>query len=262
MLPFFQSDAVAGSGGLVIDIEGAETAPDVVEEDGAPSYIGGFSTEFIAGRPPSHEGFLFHSPDEGVGSAPSYYVSDNWGLFLGASEMYLGQVQQQLVMAGFMGVSDIRRPGVWNDGEADAMKLVMEIANGSNRSWQRVLRDTIAAGGWNGGDGAGGRGAGGAMKPTIRLSNTDELRSIFRQVARRETGGVFVGEDQIEALAQAYQERERAYQQQVIAGAAEAEAPPSVETFGEMSLEEVDPGAATANRFMQMTMALDALVGQ
>lgn len=142
------------------------------------------------------------------------------------------------------------------------MKLVMEIANGSNRSWQRVLRDTIAAGGWNGGDGAGGRGAGGAMKPTIRLSNTDELRSIFRQVARRETGGVFVGEDQIEALAQAYQERERAYQQQVIAGAAEAEAPPSAETFVEMSLEEADPGAATANRFMQMTMALDALVGQ
>lgn len=259
MFPFFQIDAVAGSDAPVIDIEGAVADSDVVEEAEAPSYIGGFSTEFIAGRPPSHEGFLFHSPDEGVGSAPSYYVSDNWGLFLGASEMYLGQVQQQLVMAGFMGVSDIRRPGVWNDGEADAMKLVMEIANGSNRSWQRVLRDTIAAGGWNGGDGGG---TGGAMKPTIRLSNTDELRSIFRQVARRETGGVFVGEDQIDALAQAYQERERAYQQQVIAGAAEAEAPPSAETFVEMSLEEVDPGAATANRFMQMTMALDALVGQ
>ncbi len=147
------------------------------------------------------------------------------------------------------------------------MADVMTIANGSGMTWDQVIASGIQGGDFRamirGRRGAGrGGGGGGARRPTIRLSSAEDLRLIFRDVARQRSGGVFVDGTQINQMVEAYQGIERREQERIIAGAAVVEGAPSPEAFAASQLDEFDPGGAEANRFAQMADIMTNLVGQ
>ena len=240
-----------------------------------PSFIGGFGLDYVAGRPPlqvpgANPAFssavvgatgAFGATGQflGTGYQSRYIKDDEYNLFANASRQYVFRVQSDLVAAEYLDADEIREFGRWGDKEAKAMKRIMEVANGSNRSWQNVLggakQSSIARAeqSLSGGPGR--------VAPTIRLTNTDDLKATFRQVARQTTGGVFVEDSQLDAMVEAYHQKERDYQLSLASGAGETEAAPSVGTFAETSLEEMDPGAATGNRFARMTAVLGSLMG-
>ncbi len=240
-----------------VDAGGGDSGPS------APDFIGGFGLGYIAGRPPTFEGSV--ELPNGTSPfmtryAPSYVSDDNlgvhdeWGLFADASAPFVGNVQADLVRAGYLGPEDIENWGAWGRTEASAMKRIMETANGSNRSWQQVLGSAVESGEIRGV--GGGSGGSGRIAPTIRLTNADDLRATFRQVARQTTGGVFVEDDQIDAMVESYHQKERDYQRALAGGGGETEGAPSAGTFAAAALEEVDPGGATANRFAAITASM------
>ena len=235
-----------------------------------PSFIGGFGLDYIAGRPPLQVPGANPALSEavvgagelidpitgqslGVGYQPVYVKNDEYAFFANASPRYVFSVQSDLIAAGYLNPGDIREDGKWGDKEAEAMKGIMEVANGSNRSWQNVLGGAKQSG-------MARRSSGGRVAPTIRLTNTDDLKATFRQVARQTTGGVFVDDSQLDAMVEAYHQKERDYQRSLAGGGGTAEAAPSAGTFASTSLEEMDPGAATGNRFAQMTAVLGSMV--
>ncbi len=249
-----------------------DTSDDDDDDLPGPSFIGGFGLDYIAGRPPlqvpganpafsssvvgATKAFTATGEFVGTGYQSRYIKNDEYGLFANVSPQYVFNVQSDLIAAGYLDVDDVREFGKWGDSEAGAMKDIMEVANGSNRSWQNVLGGAKQSGMARRASGGGG----GRIAPTIRLTNTDDLKATFRRVARQTTGGVFVDDSQLDAMVEAYHQKERAYQRSLVGGGGTAEAAPSAGTFAETSLEEMDPGAAQGSRFAQMTAVLGSLV--
>ncbi len=228
--------------------------PPVVADGGEStiSYVGSYTQDFIDSRPGRTDHLTAIDPH----SVPSYIRDDNWSLFWGLSEARVEQIQHRLIDGGFMDEGHVRDWGRWNDGEASAMFSVMDIANGTNRTYSEVMSAAIQAGGLDRGSGGSGR-----LPPTIRLSNPDDLKAAFKQVARQKHGGIFVEDDQLDGMVKSFQEQERAFQL-AAAGGGEVTSSPSAQTFAEGEFEASDPGGADANRFQSMTRVLQNLVGE
>lgn len=160
--------------------------------------------------------------------------------------------QDKMVRAGLLDEDNFTR-GVWDAASVDANRGLLRIANVNGASAAAMLAYLAEMGGPVKDDG-------GKVAPTIRLTNRDDLKATFKQVAQTKTGGVFVEDDQIERMVDAYHKSERVYQKALARGG-EVGAAPSAQTFAEMSLEEQDPGGATANRFQKMTSVLSQLMG-
>jgi len=233
--------------------QGLGTVGGQEDEGDGPVFIGGFDQDFIDARPSTGEIDLggYRPPVE-----DPYVQFDEWRLFQGKSTEYITGVQQRLIEAGFMNESHVRSWGVWNDGEASAMFGVMDVANGTGRSFNGVLTQSIL----HGGAPQSGGGSGGA-RPTIRLSNPEDLKAAFKQVARQQHGGVFVEDDQLDGMVTSFQDQERKFQLAAQRGG-EVTSNPNAQTFAEGALEEADPGGADANRFQQMTRTLMSIVGE
>lgn len=168
--------------------------------------------------------------------------------------------QNQYVQAGLLNPGSYT-PGFWDDKTTTANALLLEEANVSGFSASEVINRRLSSIDFSSpSSGGSGGGGGGSLPPTIRLSNSDDLKSAFRQAARQLHGGVFLEEDQLDGMVTAFQDQERSYQQRLVQGGGETEAPPSASAFAETSLEEQDPGAAQANRFQQMTQVLGQIV--
>lgn len=191
---------------------------------------------------------------------PRYYESDQAFIWLDnnpraphtMSPETVASYQTAMVAAGLMGKDDYI-PGVWDKVSIDANRNLLRVANVNGASASAML--TFLA--QRGGDKL--KGSGGKVAPTIRLTSREDLKATFRQVAQLKTGGVFVEDDQIERMVDSYNQSERVYQKALARGG-EVGVPPSPQAFAEASLEEVDPGGATANRFQQMSSALDQLI--
>lgn len=243
-----------------------------------PGFIGGFDEDFSVMVMRQEEDVRRQLRDEGVGFVqgiprgnftvevtPRYFDDQEWNLFAGLSPERIRSVQIQMVNAGFLDPEDMQLGlGRWAQGEAGAMADIMAIANGNGMSWQQVLASGLQSAEFRAQFGGGGRGrgggGGGGARPTIRISNADDLRLTFRNVARQVSGGVFIDGEQVDRMVEGYQQAERDFQNQVIAGAAEVEEAPSPDAFTVTQLEELDPQAIEGNRFAGMASVMQTLI--
>lgn len=217
---------------------------------------------------PSHGtpamGDIFTPGQQGVlwGTTPAYRGGFEIDGFNTLSVEEKNRVRDLLVQGGYMSADQVRTYGrVWGANEQTAMIQVLSDANANGMTWEQVLIGAAASGQWRASLRTGGRsgGGGGGRRPTVRLSNPDDLRLAFRQAARGVTGGVFVEEDQIDRMVQAYQSLEAQEQNQVIEGAATVTQAPSPDAFAVTQLEELDPGGIEANRFAGIARVLSQI---
>ncbi|MCP4227366.1 MAG: hypothetical protein GY773_28815 [Actinomycetia bacterium] len=197
----------------------------------------------------------------GSGSIDPYYAGDEF-LPAGWSPERVSDLQKQLAKAGWLNPDSVAEFGTFDSTTSSAFRNLLEQSNRSGKDWLTTLRSnmTTTARRRLEASTAARQTGGGGRAPTIRLSNPDDLRATFRQVARAQTGGVFVEDDQIEAMVSAFQAQEASFQRAAIGGGT-VTAPPRADTFAATELEAINPGGATANRFAQMAGALEQIVG-
>ena len=79
-----------------------------------------------------------------ITDASDYYRSgDEWRIFVALSPERRAQVKQQLVDAGLLNEASLeggRRATVWDAEAADAMRVVLTMANGNSMQWWTALR--------------------------------------------------------------------------------------------------------------------------
>lgn len=166
--------------------------------------------------------------------------------------------QRNMVAAGILSEGDYSA-GVWDKKTVDANRELLRTANVTGRDAYTTLA-LLARGVARLKEDEDSRNGGrGSLPPTVRLSNRDELKATFKEVARRQTGGVFLDDDQVESMVNSFQEKEAAYQRSVAKGGT-VEAAPSAQTFAAGTIEQIDEGGATANRFAEMTSVLGGLL--
>ena len=200
---------------------------------------------------------------------PRYHQNDQAMIWIGDNAVPIGSIspetlaayQLNMVQAGLL-KSGKYSPGVWDAASVKANESLLTQANtlGRTASWtlDSLARSLFAV---TDTGGSGGGGGGGSLPPVIRITNSADLKAIFRQTARQQTGGVFVEDSQIDQMVTAFQDGERQFQQKALKGG-EVVAPPSAQTFGEGEIEKSDPGGTVANRFQSMTRVLLSLVGE
>ena len=227
---------------------------------------------FITGAPaggnnPAAQGATGQPGGGLVPVEPRYFQNDEAYLWFGdgrataprqMSAETIADYQRRFVAAGLMSEGSYSS-GEWDNVSVRANRELLRMANVNGTSATNMLA-ALQNAGTAARQRLTGSGSGGRVAPTIRLTNTDDLKATFRQVARQTTGGVFVDDSQLDAMVEAYHQKERDYQRSLAGGGGTAEAAPSAGTFAATSLEEMDPGAATGNRFAQMTAVLGSMV--
>lgn len=168
----------------------------------------------------------------------------------------IANYQRSFVSAGLLSEGSYS-PGAWDDASIAANRVLLRTANVNGATAPQMLAALQRGAASRAPSGGGG----GRIAPTIRLTNRDDLKAAFRQVARQVSGGIFVEDDQIDGMVDAFHDKERSYQRALARGGGETEAAPSAQTFAETSLGELDEGGAEANRFQAMASAMTQLVG-
>ena len=182
---------------------------------------------------------------------------------LGWSPEAVSDLQKRLAKGGWLNPSNVVSWGTYDTSTQNAFKDVLVQSNRTGTHYAQTMRSSakeLAKLRSRAMSGGGGGGGGGGRAPSIRLTNPDDLRDTFRQVARSQTGGVWVEDDQIEAMVKAYHAEETRAQQAAAAGGTFV-SQASPQTFGAEQLEEVDQGGAMASRFAQMASVLEELAG-
>lgn len=180
---------------------------------------------------------------------------------LGWSPERISDLQRLLSKASLLNPNSVNEMGTYDSATETAYKSLLVQSNRSgtdalltarrlgNAEAARRLKETER----RNASGGGGR------APTIRLTNPEDLRQTFKQVARSLTGGVFIEDDQIENMVKAFQSQEASFQRAAIGGGT-VTAPPNAQNFAAAELEKT--GGVTANRFAQMAGVLEDLVGE
>lgn len=196
-----------------------------------------------------------------VAVAQRYRAGDEWQ-FMSKSPREIASIQQVMSSAGLL--SGDFPLGVWDTKSANAMQKVLQHANRTGLTWQAAL-DQLASGmaatkaARGGGGGRGGGSGGRAFAP--RLSNPDDLKSIFRQASYSMLGAKsFVDDATLDRMVSAYHQEEIRAQRAAFSGQQTVEAP-SPDTFAEQQIEEADPLGAQAARMARYTNVLDSLIG-
>jgi hypothetical protein len=220
---------------------------------------GGFSNEFLGSRP-RRATTRFDRPEGGRLNI-SYREDDDWLPRTASwSSERITDLQAALVETGYLTVESAQREvGKWGPRSATALRTVMETGNGTNRTWQEVLRRTPLED--DGSDGSDSGSGAGRAPLQVRLSNPEDLKKAFRTAAQQATGGVFINEKQIGEMVTAYQAKETEFQQQAYAGATNLTDPPTPDTFAGERLKTLDPGGTEANTFAGLTSVLLQLTG-
>lgn len=221
--------------------------------DGDRELIGPYlNPEVTAGVGPGDDGSGYYAGDE-------YTIPNSWSVERRAS------VQYRLVSSGWLDPGKIAVEGDWGVATARAFASVLSQANATGTSWRVALdrslgaaqdfrRDQERSDQLDASRRLPSGGGGGARRAPFqaRVSNPDDLRATFKEVARQATGGVFVDDAQIENMVTTFQANERRSQRQAYDGGEVVDAPSANAVFE----DKVDDGSIEANRFAQITALL------
>ncbi len=195
----------------------------------------------------------------GVGAR---YDATDLDLFAGLAPESIAEIQSALMRSGLVGQV---AKGVWDPGTAGAMQKVLAFANQRGLLWQDAL-DLWAEAGAASGLGGGG-GGGGARGPvfTPQLSNPDDLRKVFKQVAFNTLGGNFLDDAAYERMVTGYQDAEmkaqRAQFDAAVGGGGTTVDAPSAQTFSEDTIKAENEPLAEAHGIMQYGKVFESLLG-
>lgn len=192
---------------------------------------------------------------QGVGAR---YDATDLDMFAGLSPETIAQIQGALIRGGL--VSKVPK-GIFDDLTANAMGKILSYANKRGLLWQDAL-DEYVQGGVEGGLGGGGGVAARVFTP--QLSNPDDLRKTFKQVAFNTTGGNFMDDAAYDRMVAGYQDAEmkaqRAQFDAAVSGAT-VEDQPTAQTFGEDQIKATDTAGVEAHSFAQYGKVLENLLG-
>jgi hypothetical protein len=150
---------------------------------------------------------------------PRYFSGDE-DMINAMSPEQLADVQYNLYLSGQLGKN--YTPGVVDSQTRSAFRDVLGVANRESTDWVTAIK-TLKAAQVPGGD-----------LPTFRLSNPDDLKTVFRRAAQEMLGRTLSDED-MKDLVDTFQQRELRFQKQAAAGGTVTEGP-QVETFAEKQL--------------------------
>lgn len=190
---------------------------------------------------------LVPDPEANVlGVRPGYFEGDDWSILQGKSPEDVAQIQVLLVNAGLLS-NDIPI-GAWEQKSATAFRKVLELANRTGVDWGTALLNYASTPTLK--DLTGGS----TRAPlTVRLSNPDDLKSVFKQAAYNQLGGKgFVDDAQTQRFVDTYHEQEskaqRAAYNAAGSGGTVTDAP-QADTAALDQLKTEDPAAYQASQF-------------
>jgi hypothetical protein len=190
------------------------------------------------------------------------YFEDDLLQFGGYGEEWVSMTQQQLIAAGLLPEGASFSKGIWDTTSQSAFANVLAYANLRGITWEQAMADYVAMGADRlariKGPGAQG------PKFTPRLSNPEDLKKLFRQVATQNLGGKFVDDAQMESMVAAYQQIELSSQRQQFSaqvGGGQSTDTEQPDTYAERALEELDPAGTQATKFSSYVGVLEQLLG-
>lgn len=196
---------------------------------------------------------------------PLYMEGDEWAP-AGFGPATIAELQRQLADAGIL--DGKFRIGVWDPSSRSAYKTLLETANGAGVDAPTALANWQAGSEFDP-DPEAGPARKGAL--TIRQSNPDDLRAVFRKSARSVLG-MKIDDERLDRMVAAYQAAEAAPQRQAYEMEGEFASPeddlggtiteaPSAATFGEIEAREVDPLKADARKVVDQFANMVAMLG-
>lgn len=219
---------------------------------------GAASPDVRQGTPGLRTGDQVYDPETGtLRVSPGYFEGDEW-MFAGKPPEDVADVQMMLIKAGLL--SEDIPIGAWDERSAKAFAKILETANRTGVDWgtalmqyadKPTLKDLM--------------GGSGRAPLTVRLSNPDDLKEAFRQVAYNTLGGKFVDDQQAQHFVDAYHQMEASYQRAAYSSAASGgtvtEAP-QADTAALEQLKAEDPAGYQAAQFANYGRLLrDTLMG-
>lgn len=191
-------------------------------------------------------------------SIPARYDATDLDMFSQLAPERIADIQKALARAGILAKETAYQ--IWTPETASAMGKVLAYANQRGLLWQDALDEWAAAGVAAGLD----KGPAGP-KFTPRLSNPDDLKATFRQVAYNRTGGNFMDEGAYDRMVASYQDAEmkaqRAQFDAAVAGGGTTVDAPSAQTFGEQQVKAADADLVAAHDISGFGKVFESLMG-
>lgn len=194
-------------------------------------------------------------PESGIGAR---YDATDLDLFSNLAPESIAEIQAGLARAGLLPKKGTAYK-IWDGNTAGAMQKVLAYANQRGLVWQDALEEWAAAG-----DEAGLNDPGPGRVFTPRLSNPDDLRATFKQVAYQRTGGNFLEDGAYDRMVAAYQDAEMKAQRgqfdAAVSGATVTDAP-SAQTFATETLQTENTADVQANSVASYGKVLEGMLG-
>lgn len=170
------------------------------------------------------------------------------GIYASMTPAERAEAMDTLKRKGFYGSSD---PGVYSN-DISAFQRWLDYSNTmymtANRSLTEMRRTMPDASG------------GGGYAPRFRVSSADDLKVVFKEVAKSTIGRAFNDDEAAQAV-QAYQQLQ-VQQQRAMMGAGVIEEAPSADVFAQQYAQQIAPTEANAYKFLGvMNRIFDATSG-
>lgn len=137
---------------------------------------------------------------------PRYVEGDDWAP-ASLSPEAIAQIQRQMIAVGLIPSDAKITLGFWDNTTREAYRDLLTYANASGLTWSQALKAYGAAGGHAGPGGP-------ARQPlTIRTTNPDDLRRVFRAAVINELGQGW-SQEEIDKMVASYQGQEASVQRQ------------------------------------------------
>jgi hypothetical protein len=217
----------------------------------------GYQAPFTGQRMPDRQLDLAQGwqPETGIGAR---YDATDLDLFANLAPERIAEIQSGLARAGLLPKKGTAYK-IWDGNTAGAMQKVLAYANQRGLVWQDALEEWGMAA-----DESGMNDPGPGRVFTPRLSNPDDLRATFKQVAYQRTGGNFLDDAAYERMVAAYQDAEMKAQRgqfdAAVSGATVVDAP-SAQTFAEGQLQDTATADVEANSVAQYGKVLEGMMG-
>lgn len=196
--------------------------------------------------------------NEYLSAIPARYDATSLDEFGQLAPERIADIQKALARSGLLAKETAY--SVWTPETASAMQKVLVYANQRGLLWQDALDEWAAAG-----VAAGLDGGSSGPKFTPRLSNPDDLKATFRQVAYNRTGGNFMDEAAYDRMVAAYQDAEmkaqRAQFDAAVAGGGATVDAPSAQTFGEQQVQAENADLVAAHDISGYGKVFEGLMG-
>ncbi len=136
--------------------------------------------------------------------------------------------------------------------DLNAIGTLLDEANLAGLTYERYLRDVVAR--------RENEGGGGGAARRYRVSNSDDLKVVFKRVAEETIGRGFTDAEAMQAV-QAYQQREIAAQQALYGGATTVTEAPSADVFAQQFAQQVAPTEANGYKFLGLMNRIFSATG-